>query len=57
MSILKKVKRAAANVVPSPIQIDFEKGGSHKIEEVAPYPNGLVDSSVPVSESLCPKRK
>lgn len=48
MSILKKIKKAAANVVPSPIQIDFEKGGVHEIQEVAPYPDGLVDKSVPV---------
>lgn len=38
-------------MIPSPIQIDFEKGGGHTIQEVAPYPDGLVDASVPIHKA------
>lgn len=51
MSILKRVKKATSKVVPSPIVIDFETGGSHMVEEVAPYPEGLVDDTVPIHSS------
>ena len=48
MKILKKV---ASKIVPSPIVIDFEKGGVHSVQEVAPYPDGLIDASVPVHKA------
>ena len=38
MSLFKNIKKAASSLVPSPIQIDFKKGGVRRIEEVAPYP-------------------
>lgn len=51
MSIKKNIKKAAAKLVPSPIVINFEKGGGHSIQEVAPYPDGLVDEGVPVHKA------
>jgi len=52
MSFLKKVKKAAGSVVPSPIVIDFEKGGGRHIQEVAPYPEEVFwDESVTVHTS------
>jgi len=45
----KILKKIASNVVPSPIQIDFEKGGGRFIQEVAPYPEEVFwDDSVPI---------
>ena len=38
MTFFKNIKKSLASIIPSPIQIDFEKGGVRKIEEVAPYP-------------------
>lgn len=52
MSLLKKVKKAAARMVPSPIEIDFEKGGGVKVQDVAPYPKSVFwDSSVTIYET------
>ena len=52
MSLFKNIKKAAASVVPSPIQIDFEKGGGRKVQEVAPYPEEVFwDTSVPVHKT------
>lgn len=38
MSFLKKIKKASASLIPSPIKIDFQKGGGRIVQEVAPYP-------------------
>lgn len=52
MSLFKNIKKAASSVVPSPIQIDFEKGGGRKIQEVAPYPKEVFwDTTVPVHKT------
>lgn len=41
MGLFKKLKKAAASIMPSPIQIDFEKGGGRSVQEVAPYPKDV----------------
>jgi len=52
MSLFKGIKKAAGSLVPSPIQIDFEKGGVRRIQEVAPYPKEVFwDESVPVHKT------
>lgn len=52
MSLLKKVKKAAAAIVSSPIQLDFEKGGGRRVVEVAPYPKEVFwDTSVIVHKT------
>lgn len=33
MNFRKKVKRAAAKIIPSPITVSFEEGGGHFIQE------------------------
>ena len=38
MSLFKNIKKAAGSIVPSPIKIDFKKGGGRRVEAVAPYP-------------------
>ena len=39
-------------MMPSPIVTDFEKnGGNHSIQEVASYPEGLVDTNVPIHKA------
>jgi len=49
MSIIKSLKSTGAKLIPSPISIDFEKGGSSKVEKVAPYPNEVFwDAAVPI---------
>lgn len=49
MSLFKNIKKAASSLVPSPIQIDFKKGGGRRIQEVAPYPKEVFwDDTVPV---------
>ena len=45
---MKFIKKLAANFIPSPIKIDFEKGGVSTVHEVAPYPDGLIDTKVPI---------
>lgn len=53
MSLKKKAKQAAAKLIPSPIVIDFEKGGAHEIMEVAPYPKEVFwDDSVEVFKTV-----
>lgn len=48
----KILKKIVSNVVPSPIQIDFEKGGVRTIQEVAPYPPEVFwDSEVPIHKT------
>ncbi len=52
MGLSKKLKGIASSVISSPIKIDFEKGGSRSIKEVAPYPDEVFwDSSVPIHTS------
>ncbi|MBS9770614.1 MAG: alpha/beta fold hydrolase, partial [Trichodesmium erythraeum GBRTRLIN201] len=52
MSLFRNIKKAASSVVPSPIQIDFEKGGGRKVQEVAPYPEEVFwDTSVAVHKT------
>ena len=49
MSLFKGLKKAASSMVPSPIQIDFEKGGVRRVQEVAPYPKEVFwDTTVPI---------
>lgn len=49
MGLSKNLKKAAASMVSSPIEIDFEKGGGRFIQEVAPYPKEVFwDNSVPI---------
>lgn len=53
MSLFKGIKKAASSIVPSPIEVDFEKGGGHIIQEVAPYPKEVFwDESVPVHKAV-----
>ncbi|MFK8009423.1 MAG: haloalkane dehalogenase [Saprospiraceae bacterium] len=52
MSLTKKIKKLASNFIPSPIKIDFQKGGGSAIQEVAPYPKeAFWDSSVPIQKT------
>jgi len=52
MSLFKGIKKVASSLVQSPIQIDFEKGGVRRIQEVAPYPKEVFwDESVPVHKT------
>lgn len=51
MPFLKNIKKAAGNLIPSPIQIDFEKGGGRRVQEVAPYPKEIWDDSVPIHKT------
>ncbi len=39
MLFSKHLKKAASAIIPSPIQIDFEKGGGRTVQDVVPYPN------------------
>jgi len=46
------LKKIASALIPSPIVIDFEKGGSSKVERVEPYPSSVFwDGSVKVLKS------
>ena len=52
MSLFKGIKKAAGSIVPSPIKIDFKKGGVRRIEEVAPYPKEVFwDETVPIHKT------
>ena len=52
MSLFKKISKAASNVIPSPIEVDFNKGGGRTIQEVAPYPKEVFwDTSVPIHKT------
>lgn len=51
MNFRKKIKQAASNFIPSPIVINFEKGGSRQVEEVEPYPEGLIDETVAIHQA------
>ncbi len=52
MSLFKNIKKAASSVVPSPIIIDFEKGGVRRIQKVAPYPKEVFwDDSVTIHKT------
>jgi pimeloyl-ACP methyl ester carboxylesterase len=48
----KLLKKIVSNIVPSPIQLDFEKGGVRTIQEVAPYPPEVFwDSEVTIHKT------
>ncbi len=51
MSLIKTITRSIAKLIPSPITVDFEKGGGRFVQEVAPYPPGIVDESVPIHKT------
>ena len=52
MSLFKGIKKAAGSIVPSPIQIDFKKGGVRRVQEVAPYPKEVFwDESVTIHKT------
>jgi len=52
MSLKKIFKKAAAQMIKSPIKIDFEKGGERTVKEVAPYPKEVFwDESVKIHQS------
>ena len=52
MGTIKKLKRMIGYLLPSPIQIDFEKGGVRFIQSVAPYPKEVFwDDTVPIHTS------
>ncbi len=52
MKLSKGIKKLVGKVIPSPIVIDFEKGGSTKIEQVAPYGDKVFwDASVPIHKT------
>ena len=52
MVFSKHLKKAASSVIPSPIQIDFEKGGGRSVQEVAPYPKEVFwDDTVPIHKT------
>ena len=52
MSLFKGIKKAAGAIVPSPIKIDFKKGGVRRIAEVAPYPKEVFwDETVTVHKT------
>lgn len=49
MNFRKKVKSVAAKIIPSPITVNFEEGGGHFIQDVAPYPEEVFwDESVTI---------
>lgn len=49
----KIFKKIASKVVPSPIKIDFEKGGGRFIQEVAPYPKEVFWDEIPLPTNEC----
>ena len=52
MGLKKFVKKTAAKVIKSPIQIDFEKGGERRVIDIAPYPKEVFwDTSVPIHKT------
>jgi pimeloyl-ACP methyl ester carboxylesterase len=52
MRLTKRIKRAVSSLFPSPIQIDFEKGGGRYVQDVAPYPAEVFwDDSVPIHKT------
>lgn len=49
MSWTKSIRKLLSFLIPSPIKVNFKKGGSRYIETVAPYPKGVFwDDTVPV---------
>ncbi len=52
VSMIKAIKKILGNLIPSPIQIDFETGGGRYIGTVAPYPKEVLwDDTVTVHTS------
>lgn len=52
MSFTKKLRRFSSNFIPSPIKIDFQKGGGTTIQDVAPYPKEVFwDNNVPIHKT------
>ena len=52
MSIKKKIFRAASKLIPSPITVDFKKGGGRIVQEVAPYPKEVNwDDTIPIHKT------
>jgi len=52
MSLAKKLRKFSSNFIPSPIKIDFQKGGGSTIQDVAPYPKeAFWDTSVPIHKT------
>lgn len=53
MSLSKKIQNFVLGLIPSPITVDFEKGGGHFVEEVAPLPKEVFwDDSVPIHKTI-----
>ncbi len=49
---MKAIRQFIAKFIPSPIVVDFEKGGGTSIQEVAPYPKEVFwDDSIPIHRS------
>ena len=52
MGIKRKITKIIAQLAPSPIKIDFEKGGERTIQDVAPYPKEVFwDDSVEIKKT------
>lgn len=52
MSFIKSLTKTITKLIPSPITVDFEKGGAKFIQEVAPYPKEVFwDDSVPIHKT------
>ena len=51
MSLKKTLINLVANLIPSPITVDFKNNTGKNVVEVAPYPKGIWDESVPVHKS------
>ena len=52
MGLKKSITKALGNLAPSPITIDFNKGGSRTVQTVAPYPKEVLwDESVQVHKT------
>ena len=52
MSLKRKLTKAFGKLIPSPVKIDFEKGGGRRVQEVAPYPKEVFwDTSVTIQKT------
>jgi pimeloyl-ACP methyl ester carboxylesterase len=51
MSLKKTLINLVSKLIPSPIEVDFKKGGGIKVQKVAPYPKGIWDESVTIHQA------
>jgi len=52
MSFFKKIAKTFSSFIPSPIKVDFNKGGGRTIQKIAPLPKKVFwDTSVPIHKT------